>query len=1091
MNIKSSILSIGKVQNNLLSNLESRDVALWIRSLPKKLSDDNKLVRLMCLPWQLIMSEISDSAIIAELESQSNNDVSMVRKRGFAQIIDSDPSRIDLPQRCLPIYLLNGRRDTESSDFVNQLRRMTMLENLRRSGIREILFISGDVDPIPPDFKDLWTSGFRTHLTFVTDNANSQILLENWLSENESNITLNLSYLPVEDIINDIVERYTANYPEDRHIIRVRDQKGVFHNLDITDADDPERPVLHNYTLIQDRDLEPLLEDELLENEFIDFFHNPEGSWRPYAAGLPWVQKDEWKNRLESYLKKIDISGAGESCIVKILSEAGAGGTTIARTLAWESARQGYPVLLAKSIPFTPDALTIGNFLNRIRLTFQELNATTGELAKESANIHKSENKDNIPQSYYETPWIIVFDRQHWEDRESELVRFRNEMEKQGRPVCILVVAGPMRSLTHFAIGMKEIAELSHSIDQEDALELGKHLNRFLRVYGKERAEWQWNQFYHSHTIRYLEGIAAFWVTLSFWIQGQYDLSESIQEWIYRKFKEENDDRVIRNAIFEIAALSSERLPLPDGLLTTPKGSWPVSQLLEDHRSNLGAIGLVRISANGEKYWALTHDILGRFLINALYYDFPLRKEYGFSEAKDSDHLRFLLLRQISKKRELGERFYRTIGEDFATSVFKIDPDHGRGSFVKYWREVLEALEAMPRSLIDTSRVFRHHLAVSRRRITKLDVEFYGVTKEDKILLLSAAIEDINYALHSIEYSPGSESDINLYNSLANAYLDLAKIESESGASRTRIVELNELANEATRKVYEQNPDNSFVIETYVKNKLANAKEFPEVAVDYCIEILGVLYSIISSNEGEYRRSRLADYADQALNFLFQQIPTNQNDLVPTNAVEVLVKTWTLLVEGVDGKSGIDLADLPENNRERALSVLEHPAGHGNLQILRLIYDLTCISKPGELRRQLDLAEQLVNSPYRTSPQLQLEYGLLLYQNIRSTEGQKVFQTLRRLWRENEYFVQVPERLRWLRDLNNLTLKTVQAFIGSDYGNRSMARVREFGDQQVPFRPEEFGFRELRPRMRFSCHVFFGHNGPFLRPVTASAKRSL
>ena len=110
----------------------------------------------------------------------------------------------------------------------------------------------------------------------------------------------------------------------------------------------------------------------------------------------------------------------------------------------------------------------------------------------------------------------------------------------------------------------------------------------------------------------------------------------------------------------------------------------------------------------------------------------------------------------------MGERFYRTIGEDFATSVFKIDPDHGRGSFTNYWREVLEALEAMPRSLIDTSRVFRHHLAVSRRRIAKFDEKFYGVTKEDKILLLSRAIENINYALHSIDYTPGSEPNINL-----------------------------------------------------------------------------------------------------------------------------------------------------------------------------------------------------------------------------------------------------------------------------------------------------------------------------------------
>ncbi len=1091
MDIKSLIINIDNVHENLLSNLENRDVGLWIRSLPENQPADNNLATLMGLPWRLIISEISDAAIIKELESQANADVALVHKRGFAQIIDSDPSRIELPQRCLPIYLLNGRQGLKSSHFENQLRRMTMLEELRRSGIREMLFLSGDIDPIPPDFKNIWSSGFRAYLTFVTDYEDAQKLLENWLEENESGITPNLTRLPATEVVADIVTRYTRSYPEDRQIIRVRDQKGLLRKVDITDADEPERPILHNYHLIQDRDLEPLVQEELSQEDFIAFFQNPEDSWRPYAAGLPWVQDDNWKKKLGKYLKKIDNSGPGENCVMQIFSEAGAGGTTMARTLAWEFARQGYPVLLAKSMPFIPDALVIGNFLNRARLAFQSLNEETERLAMESNNLQQAGDHENPPPNNYETPWIIVFDRLHWEDRDSELVRFRNEMEKQGRPVCILAVAGPMRSLSHFTLGFNEIAELSHSLTQQDALRLGKHLNRFLRVYGKERSEWQWNQFYENHTIRYINGTAAFWVTLSFWIQDGYDLSESIQEWMYRLFKEKINDKAIRSAIFEIAALSSERLPLPDGLLPTSIGSWPVSQLLEDNRSNLGAIGLVRISANGEKYWALAHDILGRFLINAFYYDYPMRKEYGFHEAKDSDHLRFLLLRQISKKRELGERQYRTIGEDFATSVFKIDPDHGHGGFAKYWREVLEALDAMPRSLIDTSRVFRHHLAVSRRRIAKFDEEFYDLTKENKIDLLSRAIEDINYALHSIDYTPGSESNINLYNSLANAYLDFAKVESERGQSLGRILELNKLANDATRRAYEENPDNSFVIETYVKNKLANAQQSPETAVESCIEVLGVLYSVITSNEGEYRRSQLADLADRALSILFRQVPTNQKDIEPTNAVEVLVTAWALLSEGINCQSGMALSEIPESNRVRALTALNNPVGNGNMQVIRLKYDLTCVSKPGEFKKQLELAEQLVNSTYRIAPQLRLEYALLLFQNNRATEGETVFRMLRRLWRENEYFVQVPERLRWLRDVNDLTLRTVQAFIGSDYGHRSIARVREFGEQQVPFRPEEFGFRKLRPRERFSCYVSFGHNGPFLRPVTASAKKSL
>ena len=218
-------------------------------------------------------------------------------------------------------------------------------------------------------------------------------------------------------------------------------------------------------------------------------------------------------------------------------------------------------------------------------------------------------------------------------------------------------------------------------MNEEEALQLGNHLNRFLVVHGKQRKDWQWRQFYKDHTVRYLEGTAAFWVTLSFWIQRQHDLTQSIQEWLLRVFKENAGDGLIQEAIVEIAALSSERHPLPESLLPRSKGDWPVSILLEDRRSSLSALGLLRISADGENYWALAHDILGRWLINAIFYDFPLREKLGLAEAKDADHLRFLLLRRISQNNLLGEVAYRPIGEEFATSIFQDRPRSWAGRF--------------------------------------------------------------------------------------------------------------------------------------------------------------------------------------------------------------------------------------------------------------------------------------------------------------------------------------------------------------------------------------------------------------------------
>ena len=69
--------------------------------------------------------------------------------------------------------------------------------------------------------------------------------------------------------------------------------------------------------------------------------------------------------------------------------------------------------------------------------------------------------------------------------------------------------------------------------------------------------------------------------------------------------------------------------------------------------------------------------------------------------------------------------------------------------------------------------MFRHHTAISRRRIAWLDEAAYGVSDTDRVALLERAVEDINYALHTIEGMPGTEPDVNLYNSLANAYFDL------------------------------------------------------------------------------------------------------------------------------------------------------------------------------------------------------------------------------------------------------------------------------------------------------------------------------
>ena len=1078
--IEPRVINLDRIPDTLLSSLENRDVALWVRNLSEASYIQDSLTDFLGLPWRLVLCEDYIPDVVDALESTVHSDDPMIQKRGFIQIIDSDPSHVELPQRCLPIYLLNGRQTSHvTTDFISSLRRMTMLDSLRRSGVRNLLIITDDEDPVPSGLEELWSSGFRTYLTFVSNQEGSQTL-EEWPASTHGINAANLLCLPTRQVIEDILARYKVTYPEERRMVRIRDASRNYQRIDLTQADDPERPILEFYSLIEERDLTPIMPDGLSEEDFIGFFQSPYNSWRPYAAGLPWIRDSISKDKLINILSELDSTGSDANCIAYIPSESGAGGTTFVRMLGWECARLGYPVLVAKPLSFTPNALAVANFLNQVHhivdsvIVRESLSATTP--AYETQKEHAKE-----PRRYV-TPWVIIFDSLHWQSRYGELTRFFNELMKSGRPVCILIVTeSSLDPSVHNTSKFNQLTELNHILNKDEARELGSHFNQFLRVYDKERSELQWDRFYQNHTVPHLGGISTFWVTLSFWIQGQYDLSESIQEWMFRCFKENATNQGLQSAILEIAALSSERLPLPEVLLSESEDEWPLSYQLDDNKSSLSALGLVVISVNGERHWTLVHDILGRFLLNALFYDHSMREKLGFADAANTEHLRFLILSHISQKSMLGERTNRSIGEEFATSIFKIDPDHGRGSFASFWREVLKALDGMPQTLRNTSRSFRHHTAVSRRRIAKLDERLYGVTDDDKILLLQKAIEDIDYALKSIQYTEGSDSDLNLYNSLANAYLDLAEVKTSIGASLEHIRKLRQLASDVTYKAYAENPTSPFVIETYVKNLL---DESSERIIEHCLEALGILYSALSSDENDYRRPNISDLADQALSILFKQRPVVTEDTEPSTAIDVLIKAWRILFADSESRLAMTLSDISESKRNQALKILDHPSGRGNMQVIRLSYDLVCVQKPSAFTQQLEFVEQLQATDYKMTPQLRLEYAILLFQAGHAEMGNNEFRHLRRLWRESEYFVYVPERLRWLRELDGDRPKIVHAFTESSHDYKSQARVQEFANIPVPFRPQEFSIRNDRPGMRLTCRVSFGHNGPFLRPVT-------
>lgn len=1074
-----NLIELSDIPERIISNIESREVALWIHSLPNEIAHSDNLAMFLGLPWRLVLTETISPDIIAKLNTAETVNDPITRKRGFIQVINTNPSNMELPHKCLPIYLLNGMEKSGGKSFDDRLRKMMMLEKLKVSGVREILYISNDIKNNYDDLRDLWDSGLRCSLNFSSENEEEKNNFEDLIQKLSDLKAANFLQIQTSEVIKRTLQIYNEVYPTTRKTIRIKNKLNVFNKIDITELDDPERPILDWYSIIEEKDLTSLMPDELSEKEFIDFFKDPQQSWRPYSAGLPWLKDSKFSAKLKKCLTRLDHNGVDENCISYISAEPGAGGTTLVRMLAWECAKAGYPVLVAKPLPFVPDALPIVNMLTKVN-------------RKAEGIINDIDNDKITPQhsKKYETPWVIVFDAIHWNSRSKELEQFRNEIIKSGRPVCILMVTDTIMKLPFLNSSVfKSIAELNHAITSDEAKDLGTHLNKYLKVYGKERSDFQWERFHNEHSIRLVEGLTAFWVTLSFWIQGQYDLSESIQEWIYRNFKEKVKEIDQKIAILEIAALSSEREPTPVKLLTTSEGNWPVSLKLEDDRSELSSLGLISFSQNDLKYFSLTHDILGRFLINALFYDKEILKILGFEHVMDPEHLRFLILRRVSQKKEIGEIYFRTLGEDFSKSIFKIDPDHGHANFTLLWKDVLDALNDMPKSLRDTSRIFRHHMAISKRRVSKLDNEIYSISELQKRDILLSAIEDITYALEYIDPSDNSEPNVNLYNSLANAYLDLSKVELTIGASNERLLELRALANEFTRKAYQENPNSRFVIETYVKNLLSEALiSSPEIAIDHCISALGTLYSALNNESGIYRNQQLSKLADEAIHILFQHTSYNKVTSKPSSPLDLLIGVWKIFTNEKDKTSVMNLTQLDSKQRSNALELLSHDVGKGNMQVIRLKYDLICIDYPNNFKEQLNLIEQLQVKDFRILPQLTLEYAILLYLNNRYQEGEELFKNLRKRLRENEQFVQVPERLHWLRNENNGALSIVHAIVGSSDTFRPMALVQEFRNQSVPFRMAEFGIKELKPREALTCYVSFGHNGPFLRPVTIQMK---
>lgn len=433
-------------------------------------------------------TEAGDEHLLAALERQEESDGPLVRRRGLVHLVDANPADVPLPRRSLPVFLLSGRDVSAPSGLAALTRRLTMLQELGRRSIKQLIILAGPDAQLPAHLLDLWSEGLRLPITVVSDASDAVDRLQAWAgAASASNIWL--IQKTATAFAEQLVQRYLAGR-DGRILVRIRNSKGELTAADVTGADDPEHPVLGRYELISEGHLLKIGADELEREEVQNFFKNPAGSWRPYAAGVPWPRvPDAWR-QLRRALRKLDEDGPSANRTFYVQAESGAGATTLLRSLAFNAAEEGYPTLVAGAAPFTPTALELVTFL--------------GNLEREAAVPAVESSR------LYQAPSLVVFDG-HWEGREDQLARFAREFEQSGRRACFLIATGPYLPLAMYGDGrFSSLAELTHEVSAEDAAELGRHLSAFPRRHGGTRLEAEWRSFFEASSVQAERGIAAF-----------------------------------------------------------------------------------------------------------------------------------------------------------------------------------------------------------------------------------------------------------------------------------------------------------------------------------------------------------------------------------------------------------------------------------------------------------------------------------------------------------------------------------------------------------------------------------------------------
>ncbi|WP_124479405.1 hypothetical protein [Burkholderia stagnalis] len=1062
------------LSDQTLSDVVSREAVLWLTDQDLADNDIEKISALANRSWRAIFVESTSDKLARALEGQDQEQSTITN---FRHVIASDPSSIVLQRRAQPVFFLNGRSDksgiegTSLSKGSTLRRRLNMIVRLRDIEPIRVVVLGESPVAATDELADLWYSEFRALLTVVCANRNASADVVGRLAEVTDLAAIEWVEQTTYDFAETVSVRIRELVDDTAILVSVQVPGGRVVNLDLTEAESQELPLSDACEFIRLRDTLPVSPQDLSLAEFQKFFARSEAVWRAYAAGLPWTPDLDLEKAFLSKLRRQLAEPPGSVQVLSVVSEPGAGGTTQARAFAFAAAKAGFPPIIVKQHSDTPSALELTNFMFR-------------------ATQALSERLDETVTDTGGPVWLIVLDVQHSGRGADDLQRLCAEFSRSGRRVAILKISRSQAPLSlPDAISHEEIAFVGHDLETNDVTELGAHLNTFLRYVDRAKTADEWQNFWRAHAPDIDVGFASFWVALEFWLAGYLDLGESIQSWLLRQFKNLPAEPQVKKALLEVAAFSIERRATPERLLgdlEVPRLPWSV--VLESARENAPGLGLVQAEAVPYgRVCAITHDVLARYLVNAVWNDRLLCDDLNLEKEVDPVALRLALIERLSGRSAIGEAFAFSFAVALATDVLKLDERVGNAEFFPHWRKVLDILGKIPSSIRLNSRTFNHHVAISRRRITQ--DELFQLTPAEKRELLTQAVGEVEFALERIDASFDDETDLNLLNTLALLYQDLARVERGPDGDKEKLAAYLAKSEEITNRALKENPNSPYVLETAAKSLLRQLLDMADERrrVEAAAKALSFIFQASQLDSAASRRMSLGFLAGEALRAL--RAPEAED------AVEKLcqsgspygyvAKAWralpitgddALILDSVDSTTAATLAAQLNESPER------------DWLLVRLQYDLMVIATPNDFQGQLRLLDELsATRGYQLSLQQRLERAVLLYIEGQHKAASEEFRTLRPRIKEAHVVVSVPLRLRWMLAPDRSHRATCTARVADSVGAaRGMAKVQELGNTLVPFNAQEFDKARMAPGEQFKCQVTFAAMGPFLKPLNVS-----